>query len=402
MRIAFITYDYPTDIARGGIGTYVQQAAIIFKSMGHDVEVFCGSLTRNVSEINEGVLVHSCLTKDPDTFRSDCLTIFSDRHNAKPFDIIESPEIHANALLIKDKFPQIPLVVKLHMALFIQMRLYNFYTPLSVKIRFFLGALKKGKINYLGNYNYKTDKEYIIANNADSISSPSISLREIIIKEWKIPADKIQVLPYPFDPPEELLNIPIQKPTKKKVTFIGKLNVHKGLVNLVKVIPEVAQKHPDVLFTLIGNDSFFGTKNMAMSEYIKKELAGYENNYEILGGLDYGQVLKQLSATSICIFPSIWENFPLVCLEAMGAGRAIIGSKEGGMNEMLSDGAGIIIDPLNTQQMAASIISLLSDDSLCVNYGEAARKKVLSTYNKVLIGKRMEDYYQTVIANFKK
>lgn len=397
LRIGFVTYEYPPDIVQGGIATYVEQVANILKKRNHDIEIFCASHARNISEEKNGIMIHRCLTKDASSFKYDCLEIFSQRHTLKEFDIIECPEIHADAFLIKEKFLQLPLVVKLHMALFIQMRLYNFYTSNLTRLRFFLGALKQGRLKKFGEYNYKDDIEYKMASMADAIVSPSKSLREIIIKEWKFLPASIKVIPYPFSPPENLLQIPIKNKTKKVVSFIGKLNVHKGIVNLVKAIPLVVKKHPDVIFRMVGNDSFFAAKKMNMSAYIKKQLRRYEKNYEILGGLKYADVLKQYSNASVCIFPSIWENFPLVCLEAMSAGRAIIGSKEGGMNEMLDNNAGIIIDPLSIKEIAEAIIKLLDSEILRHTYGLNARTKVLQSYNPELIGKQMEDHFSEVI-----
>lgn len=397
MRIAFITYEFPPDIPQGGIATYVRQTAIMLTKRGHSIEIFSSSPTRSVSEKIDGIWVHRCQSADPDQFMHNVVNVFAGRHEVEPFDIIESPEIHADALLIKKRYPSLPLVVKLHMALFIQMRLYNFYTSFFTKIRFFLGALKQGKFNYFGKYDYRTDIEYEITNLADAIVSPSISLRQIIIKEWKIKPERIQVIASAFSPPPHLLEMPIEKRKEKVVNFVGKLNVHKGLVSLVKVIPLVVKKHPDVQFRLIGNDSFFGTKGMNMSDYIKIKLKGFEKNYTLLGGLKYEDALNQLSSTNICIFPSVWENFPLVCLESMSAGKAVIGSKEGGMSEMLADGAGIIIDPLNVQQIADAVCLLLSNDDLQLELGRKARTKILEHFNQEVIGKKMELHFQQVI-----
>lgn len=397
MRIGFITYEYPPDIAQGGIATYVAQAALALKKLGHDTEIFCGSHTRNISEVIEGVQVHRCKTKDPLSFRSDIVDIFSERQGMNPFDVIESPEIHGNAYCIKKKFPQLPLVVKLHMPLYLQMSLLNFYTSSFTKLRFFIGALRRGRFRKFGQHDFLADIDYKITMMADGIVSPSESLRNIISRDWHISSSKINVIPYPFAAPQRLLQIPVEKKTGKVISFIGKLNVQKGIVNLVKVIPLVVKKHPDVLFRLIGNDSEFAAHKMSMTAYIKKELRGFEKNYVIKGGLAYEEVMQQLEETAICIFPSIWENFPLVCLEGMSAGCAIVGSKEGGMNEMLADGAGIIVNPLKIKEIAEALIELAADPEKCFAYGLKAREKVLKKYSPPEVGAKMIMNFQKAI-----
>lgn len=397
MRIAFITYEYPPDIPKGGIATYVEQASQILWERGNGVEIFCGSYTRSISEKKDGILVHRCLINDMAGFGKACLNKFSERHEYLPFDIIESPEIHANGLLIKEKYPFLPLVVKLHMASFIQMRLLNFYTKRITRLRYFLGGLRRGKINIYGAYTYNYDGEYKFTKMADSIVAPSVAQKAIIADEWHLPGQRIAVIPNPYCPPARLLKIPVIAPVKKVVTFIGKLNVHKGIVNLVKVIPLVVKEHPEVVFRLIGNDSYYAVGKMNMSDFIQKQLKGYESNYELSGALEYEAVLDQLEIAAVCIFPSLWECFGLVCLEAMSAGRAVIGSDRGGMKDILSNGAGILVSPHRIRKMAGAVIQLLNDEKLRWRYGNAARLKVLSAYNKDRIGRLMEEHFQATI-----
>ena len=401
MRVAFITYEYPPDIAKGGIATYVEQVARLLYKRGNDVEIFCGSHYRTGTEEIKGILIHRCKTDNVIDFRKDCLLKFTERHKEMPFDLMESPEINANALLIKEAFPSLPLVVKLHMATFIQTRLQNYYTTRLTKLRYFLGGLKRGRINFFGAYNNRSDVEYKFTLLAEGIVAPSLAQKKIIVEEWHLTSESICVIPNPFCPPEELLSIPVNARVDNIITFIGKLNVPKGIVNLIKAIPLVVKEYPDVIFRFIGTDSYFAVKKMNMSAFMLNELKGYESNYELLNGLEYNDVLKQLQTTAVCIFPSLWECFGLVCLEAMSAGRAVIGSKNGGMSEILDGGAGMITDPDNVKQMVESITTLLNNENMRWRFGKAARQKVLSHYNQEVIGRQMEAHYHAVIEKVK-
>jgi glycogen synthase len=399
LRIAFFTYEYPPDIAQGGIATYVKQVARLLAEREHDVEVFCASPYRTVSIREDNVLVHRLQSDGPATFNRILPDFFAGIHSQKAFDIIESPEIHGHAYLIKQQFPSLPLVVKFHMPVFIQMRLINFYTSRIVKLRYFLGALRRGRIRFYGYNDHNNDIDYKVTSVADAYVSPSRSLGAILQKEWKLKPEKLTVLPYPFIPPRPLLDIPITERKTKVVSFVGKLNVHKGIVALVEMIRKVVPEHPDVQFRLIGADSFFPARNMSMKDYISSQLQGLEANYVIKGGLDYEAVLQELAETDICIFPSIWENFPNVCLEAMSAGRAVIGSKNGGMSEMLEDGAGVIIDPLQVHAGAKAISVLLDNPARRVALGIKARLVVLERYNADRIGLLLEKHFSNVITD---
>ena len=108
--------------------------------------------------------------------------------------------------------------------------------------------------------------------------------------------------------------------------------------------------------------------------------------------------MKLLNAVDICIFPSLWENFPNVCLEAMAAGKAIIGSQSGGMADMLEDAeSGFLIDPQDIQSMAQRIGQLIENPELRIQMGKKAREKVLQAYSAKTIGQMTESIYQQII-----
>ena len=65
---------------------------------------------------------------------------------------------------------------------------------------------------------------------------------------------------------------------------------------------------------------------------------------------------KEYAKVAVCVFPSIWENFPNVCLEAMSAGRGIAASWNGGMAEMLDAGhCGLPFPPNSPQRLAQAV-----------------------------------------------
>jgi glycosyltransferase involved in cell wall biosynthesis len=108
---------------------------------------------------------------------------------------------------------------------------------------------------------------------------------------------------------------------------------------------------------------------------------------------------EQYAAVRVCVLPSVWENFPNVCLEAMSAGRAIVASSAGGMAEMLEGGAhGVLIPPRDPKAIAESVIRLLRSPDLCQALGTSARKRVISAYSLERIGPELERSYQAAIA----
>jgi glycogen synthase len=133
-------------------------------------------------------------------------------------------------------------------------------------------------------------------------------------------------------------------------------------------------------------------------KWIRLRIAKHTDRLEFSGKYPLERVVEAYYCLDICVFPSLSENFPNVCLEAMAAGRAIIASSAGGMAEMLDDGgAGRLMAPRDSVSLAREIISLLIAPAERIRLGELARKRVLETYNDGLIGEMMERIYHEAI-----
>lgn len=101
----------------------------------------------------------------------------------------------------------------------------------------------------------------------------------------------------------------------------------------------------------------------------------------------------------VCVYPSLWENFPNVCLEAMTAGRGIVGSREGGMKDMLEDiNGGMLVDPLSVDHIVSATAYLLQNPALRQEMGERARNKIITYYATSVLDETI-NYYQNIISS---
>lgn len=401
MRIAHVSFEYPPDTAAGGIATYVYQASQMLRDRGHEVEVFCASPTRAVSEVYRGVLVHRVLA-DRENFRVKVAEVFRERHEHQAFDVMESPEYGGDGYEIKRSFPALPLVVKLHTPNFLIHRLSNFYAavPLATKLRFMLGGLVRGHVRrpYWRWKPKAQDVEYRICELADQIHTPSVSLGAIVADYWKIAKRRIHHVPYPFVPNEKFLAIPTGAESGfQNFTYIGRLETRKGLVALVEAVPLIFAAMPRARFTLVGRDQPSHVPGLGMRAYIEQQLRPYLNRVQFLE-VQPEDIPGVLAQTDVCVYPSLWENFPNVCLEAMSAGRAVVGSLQGGMKDMLEmPRAGLLVQPTKAPEIAAAVIELLGSRTLREELGTAARAKVLTAYSSATIGALVEAKYTETI-----
>ncbi|NND91268.1 MAG: glycosyltransferase family 4 protein, partial [Granulosicoccus sp.] len=249
-------------------------------------------------------------------------------------------------------------------------------------------------------YSFKAhlDRERQVTLTADEIAAPSMSIGRILTCAWHLDARQVFHVPYPYVPSSELLQIPIDTRTNV-VTFMGRLEVRKGVLDLAMAIPLVLREHPDAVFRFIGSTEHSHLRNIDMRSHLQTSLAGLGSSVEFIDHVDQTLLAEKLSETDICVFPSIWENFANVCLESMSAGRGVVASESGGMAEMLNGGEfGLTVPPRNHRRLAQAICQLLSHPEQRMALGRASRERILTEYSVDRIGLLQEESYRRAIA----
>jgi glycosyltransferase involved in cell wall biosynthesis len=402
MRIAFISYEAPPDTLVGGIGTYVGQAAKTLAARGHDVEVFTAS-ARPAERLHVNGYVTHLIPCDL-TFEGRlgfgrlAGETFARHHAEKPFQVLEGPDFLAEAAGARKLVPDIPLVVKLHMSLTLIHQLNH--RPAS--------PWKKAKERIKGvmqpMLQLKRWEEFNFAAlelphllEADEISAPCREIADITAGMWNLDRAQMFEVPYPFTPSPELLEIPVETQTNT-VGFIGRLEQRKGVLDLATAIPLILERFPKTHFFFAGAPEASPVSGVNMQEYLTKQLSPFKNQVAFLGRIPASQMGDIFRRMDICVLPSLWENFPNACLEAMAAGRGVVGGSAGGMAQQLNGGeAGLLVPPQNPQAIAATVCRLLENPCLRMELGHKARARVLSEYNPDRIGQLMEQSYARAI-----
>lgn len=403
MKIAFISYEYPPDTAVGGIGTYVYQAAQMLHQRGHHVEVFTGSGLRSISETYGNLTIHRVQTTRQE-FSHAIAPIFAQRHQFVDFDVVEAPEVGAEIQEVIRLAPDIALVIKLHTPTFLIREINQIKPTVAMRTRWALGALRRGqnpKPYPVYTYNPDTDLERFYTLQADQITTPSIDLGHRLLDVWHLPSDRLHHVPNPYVPTPEVLQIPLDTQTQT-VTFIGRLEMRKGVLDLARAIPDILKRHPNTRFRFVGASWSSPEPALDMQRYIERMLRPYLNAIEFMGAIPLHQIHEALAQTDICVLPSIWENFPNVCLEAMAAGRGVVGSAAGGMVEML-DGpnAGRLVPPRHPYGIVQAVSELIRYPDRRIELGRKARDRVLHNYSPQQLAPLQEDVYRQAIVRRK-
>ena len=397
MKIAFLSYECPPE-AGGGIGTYIWEASRMLAARGHHVEVFAGSPNRSsTSELPDGVIVHRVEVADRRTFPAKIAPLVVERHLAVQFDVLEGPDYMAEATEARRLLTDLPYVVKLHTSMYFVRQIEYAAMELRERISHRWKSFRRGVPPDWSAKHPVSRREVEEVLAAGRIASPSRAIGERVVREWGATPTKVDYFPYPFSPTMKYLRIPIGNESQI-VTFVGRLELRKGVINLAKAIPHVLRVCPNAKFWFVGGTLGSPLPGVSMEDFLKQRLAKHADSVEFKGRQDPEHLPAILGRSAIAVFPSLWESFGYVCLEAMAAGRAVIGSQNCGLEELLDGGrVGRVIDPHSPEDIAAKIIELLQNANERHRLGELARERVLSTYAPDVVGPQQEACYERAI-----
>ncbi|MDE5979987.1 MAG: glycosyltransferase family 4 protein [Muribaculaceae bacterium] len=226
-------------------------------------------------------------------------------------------------------------------------------------------------------------------NQADHIITVSNLTRQTVIDKYGIDPAKVTTVHNAVTPlSEEYLNVQVEKPKDKIVTFLGRITMQKGPEYFVETAAKVLKNNHNVRFVMAGSGDMMDKMiNLAAER-------GIADRFHFPGFQKGKQVYEMLKASDVYVMPSVSEPFGISPLEAMQMGVPSIISKQSGCAEILNNV--IKTDYWDVDAMADAIYSIvtypamhrqLSEDGLAevnqITWDKAGRK-VIDIYNKVL------------------
>jgi glycosyltransferase involved in cell wall biosynthesis len=166
---------------------------------------------------------------------------------------------------------------------------------------------------------------------APLLQCPSVALAQEVRDRLALDR-QIRILRYPMDLSAEPPPAPRSGRAVQDLSFLyyGRLEPRKGVIELVEAFRQL----PHLSLRVIGADTPLSSWGTSVRSDLERSLP---KNVEILDPVDRDKLLGNLARVDVCLFPSTFENWPNVCLEAMGAARVVVGGKHGGMAEMIEN-----------------------------------------------------------------
>ena len=158
------------------------------------------------------------------------------------------------------------------------------------------------------------------------------------------------------------------------VVVLANLNPRKGHLEFLDTVALVCKKVTKAHFYFVGRDDMDGQLLTAISQRGLKNavtLTGYQSD-----------ISRWLDRSCLMVLPSLWgEGCPTSILEGHAAGLPVIAYAIDGVPELINHQSdGVLITPMDKEEMANAIVSLLLDLRLANKFGTAGRKKVESEF----------------------
>ena len=179
---------------------------------------------------------------------------------------------------------------------------------------------------------------------------------------------------------------------EKIILFIGRLVYEKGVQHLISAMPKILNGYHDAKLIVAGKGGMLDELRM------QADALGLGSKVYFAGYLNGKDVQRMYKAADISVFPSTYEPFGIVALEAMLAERPVVVSDAGGLNEIVQHREnGMKSYCGNPNSIADSILELLFDQQLCSNIVKKAKAKVKNEYNWNKIAQDTHFIYQKAI-----
>jgi len=412
LRIAFFVWEYPPAIV-GGLGTYAEYITKEFIRLGWDVCVYTfnpGNL--KTREILGGVEVHRPLIVDA----SNIFPIFVAEDlkkwgtNIKFFNDMFVYNILVAAKMIND-------VIKKGQYKYSIISINDWLSSvagiickneLKIPVMFHVHSTEWGRSGG-GGSTVVSHLESVMAEKADGIITVSYAMKEDLAKHgW--PESKINVVWNGVDPetynPKRCREDEIQKlreqygidPDTKMIFFIGRLTWVKGVRNLVQAMQLVLADYPKTKLVILGKgeeqrDIIEMADRLGISENVVCRFEFVSEKERIL----------HYAASDLCVFPSVYEPFGIVSLEAMSMEKPVVVGAKGvvGFREQVMAAGpeqnGVHVNGDDPVDIAWGIKEVLKDPLRARRWGENGRKRVLKYFTWRKAAKQTLKIYERLI-----
>ena len=388
MQILMLSWEFPPR-SIGGLSRHVFELSRALVAAGYRVDVLtCGGDKLPEREIMEGIGVWRVIPY-PGAEERD----FIDWVQRLNFALLERGVVLVNR---RGGFD----LIHAHdwLVAFAARALKHIYTiPLLATIH----ATEYGRNNGLHTQEQRqiSNIEWWLTYEAWKVICCSRYMQEELQHLFRLPPDKLTVIPNGIRPAiamEAPENIPLPgsfyDPLARMIFYVGRLVPEKGVQVLLEAAPAILKRFPHACFVIAGTGPF--------ADYLKKQAAelGLADKVYFTGYIDEQTKNFLYRSASVSVFPSLYEPFGIVALEAMVMGIPLVVSSCGGLDEIVEHGVdGLKAYPGDAGSLAGQVCRLLEHEELAAVMAEQAYQKVMQKYSWEKIAEKTGEVCREIV-----
>jgi len=419
LKMAVLVYEYPPKIV-GGLGTYAAEITRRFVLLDHDVTIFTmnddtGSLPTR--ELWRGIEIHRPLHVDVSDSLPD--VIAEDVRKWERGGIHHFSKVLVYNYLTASKM--VNELVRSEGFLYDIVISHDWLSAmggiaikreLDLPFAFHVHSTEKGRT--MGNGSEVVSNiELRAAQTADMIVTVSNAMKDELIG-LGFPAEKIRVVHNAVDPQkysrdqvsdDKVREVRQQyglKDNDTMVLFLGRLVWVKGVDKLIAAMPHVLEKAPNAKLIIVGLGD--------MREYLERLVQNLKLQDVVKFRFEFvpeEERIAHYAACDVAAFPSIYEPFGIVALEAMSMEKPVVVGASGvsGMREFVvptgQEQCGFHVNPNDPTDIAWGIVSAVQDPQHRLQLGQNGRKRVLQEFTWDIIAKKTIQLYNELLESQK-
>jgi glycogen(starch) synthase len=382
VHVALATPEWYADEQGGGIGTYTRVLATQTARLGHRVTVLAATLRRDRRATTRGAISVVPIAGDGPAdvvarrFHQAWTWLLARDHP----DVLEAPEFGGVVAHILAEGCEVPSTTRLH-------------TPLSL----ILVRGEQATIYADDAVRCLLEREQTAAS--DLVTSPSRWLADVVRRLWGLTCE-IRVVPNPLAlPPGRAAPLPPSPAGKARglrISYVGRLEHRKGVLVLAQALRTWAARGGSFDATFAGSDTKW--HGVPMSDRIVASVGEVPpgSRVRVVGPLPTRSFGALWRATDVAVLPSLYENFPYACLEAMAAGRAVVATTGSGFEEIIDDRTGVLVPPGDATALVEVLETLASRPGLLHRLGREAARSVERFDASVIVPRLLVDLGETL------
>jgi glycosyltransferase involved in cell wall biosynthesis len=391
----------------GGQGIYLRHLSRELAALGHHVEVYSG---QPYPELEPGPLLRTLpsldLYRDEDPFRTPGLREYRDwidllevgtmwtaafpepltfslravralRSRTADFDIVHDNQVLAYGMLDIAKLG-LPLVTSIH-------------HPISVDRRIELRAARR--LSKLAKWRWYSfvRMQGRVARKVGPVMTGSESSKADIIRDFKVPADQVKVIPLGVD--TRLFHPRCGSAERVPGRFVAVASADspvKGVATLLRAFAKFCTERTGELI-LVSKLSPGGP-----TEHLLSDLA-LGDKVRFVSGISDEELAELIATAEVAVVPSLYEGFSLPAVEHMASGTPLIASRTGALPEVTGDAA-MLVTPGDAEELATALRTLHDSPAERDRLGAAALQRVQERFAWPAVAKATVAEYRQAIA----